>query len=109
MKVNAQNLNLLDEIVCRIAEAVHPKRIILFGSRTRDKSSPDSDYDLVVVYDGPQSKREVDLKIRRLFRPPEFSLDLFILTSAEMERFKHVANTLEREVSENGIILYREN
>ncbi|NQS98383.1 MAG: nucleotidyltransferase domain-containing protein [candidate division Zixibacteria bacterium] len=106
MKTKGQNPKLLDEIVRCIAEAVHPERIILFGSRVRDKSRPDSDYDLVVVYDGPYSKRELDLKIRRLFRPPEFSLDLFILSSTEMERFKHVANTLEREVSENGIVLY---
>jgi predicted nucleotidyltransferase len=103
---NKQNEKILNNIVRRIAEAVHPQRIILFGSRVRDKFTPDSDYDLLIVYDGPYSKRELDLKIRKLFRPPEFSLDLFILTSAEMERDKHVANTLAREVNEKGVILY---
>ncbi|MBL7190404.1 nucleotidyltransferase domain-containing protein [bacterium] len=106
MKAYPKNPKLINEIIRRIAETVHPKRIILFGSRIRDKSGPDSDYDIAVIYDGPESKRELDLKIRKLFRPPEFSLDLFILTSAEMERFQHVANTLEKEVSENGIVLY---
>jgi predicted nucleotidyltransferase len=39
----------VDRIVRRIVEAVHPLRIILFGSRARGDARPDSDLDLLVV------------------------------------------------------------
>ena len=100
------NESFIDSIISRIAEAVHPTRIYLFGSRATGNAQPDSDVDLLVVYDGLKSKWEVDLEIRRLFWPREFSLDILILSSAEMERYAPVVNTLAREVSERGVLLY---
>ena len=97
---------LIESITSRIREAVNPKQIFLFGSRAGDDYRDDSDYDLLIIYDGPKTKKDVDLQIRKLFGLPDFSLDLFILTSAEFTRHKHVANTLAREVSENGVLLY---
>ena len=96
----------IDLVARRIADAVHPTRIYLFGSRATGDAHPDSDVDLLVIYDGPKSKREVDLEIRNLFWPREFSIDILILSSAEMERYAPVANTLAREVSERGVLLY---
>ncbi|MDP8240063.1 MAG: nucleotidyltransferase domain-containing protein [Candidatus Hatepunaea meridiana] len=98
--------NLLTEIVQKITAHIDPAKIILFGSRARGNYRPDSDYDLVIVYDGPMSKREVDIGIRGLFRPPNFALDLLVLTTSEIAKFKDIANTLEREVTENGVIIY---
>lgn len=40
---------ILDEVVRRIVEAVHPLRIILFGSAARGEMRPDSDLDLLIV------------------------------------------------------------
>lgn len=40
---------VLDEIVRRVVEAVHPDKIILFGSHARGDAGPDSDLDLLVV------------------------------------------------------------
>ncbi len=39
----------LDELVRRIVEAVHPLKIILFGSAARGEMGPDSDVDVMVV------------------------------------------------------------
>jgi len=39
----------LDEMVRRIVDAVHPDRIILFGSHARGEAGPDSDIDLLIV------------------------------------------------------------
>lgn len=41
----------LSEIVNRLADAYHPKRIYLFGSKARGNAGPDSDYDLLIVVD----------------------------------------------------------
>jgi len=39
----------LREIVQRLADAYHPLRIYLFGSKARGTAGPDSDYDLLIV------------------------------------------------------------
>ena len=41
--------NLMDEIVRRIVEEIHPEKVILFGSRARREARPESDVDLLVI------------------------------------------------------------
>ncbi len=55
-------LNVIDEkisaIVERIVQAVHPLRIIFFGSTVRWQARPDSDIDsLVVMSDGTHRRK----------------------------------------------------
>ena len=50
---------LVASVVERIAEAVHPEKIILFGSRGRGDDSDQSDIDLLIVHAGPESKRDL--------------------------------------------------
>jgi hypothetical protein len=49
----------LDEAVSRLVEALHPRAIILFGSRARGTHRPESDYDLLVVSDALRDYDEV--------------------------------------------------
>ncbi len=96
----------LNEIVRKIVDYIDPIKIILFGSRTNEDHRADSDYDIVVIYDGEKPKHETSVNIHKLFRHPKFSMDLFILTDEELNSQKHIANTLAREISENGVIIY---
>lgn len=49
---------LLDQLVAKIVEAAHPRRIILFGSAARGQMGPHSDLDLLVVMpDGVHRRR----------------------------------------------------
>ncbi len=96
----------LKEIVEKIAAAIDPVKIFLFGSRARGDAEPDSDYDLAVIYDGEKSKRDLKLAIYMLFEHPVFSMDVCVLTSEELEKQKHIATTLAREVTENGIVVF---
>ena len=97
---------LVERVVRRIARSVKPDRVILFGSRATGQAREDSDIDLVVVYSGSKTKREVQVGIHKLFPNPDFSMDVFVLTPAELESQKHVPNTLAREVSERGVVCY---
>lgn len=97
---------LTDRVTRKIAAALAPRRIFLFGSRVRGDARPDSDLDLAVVYDGPLSKREARLAIHALFPRPDFSLDVFILSPDELEANQHVANSIAREVAEHGEPVY---
>ena len=50
----------LDELVTRIVEAVHPLKIILFGSAARGEMGPDSDVDVMVVM--PEGTHRLDTR-----------------------------------------------
>ena len=93
-------------IVARIAEAIHPERVILFGSRAFAESSPESDIDLVVVCKDEERPRDVQVAIHRLFRRPSFSLDVFVYRSGDFEVQRRVANTIAREAFEKGRVCY---
>src|SRR5947199_10602378 len=43
---------VVERVVKIIAEAIHPQKIILFGSRAQGTARPDSDLDLVIIYAG---------------------------------------------------------
>ena len=96
----------LNKIVSKITNRINPTKIILFGSRASGHSQPDSDYDLAIIYDGEKSKRDVKLEIYGLFIPPGFSMDIFILSPREFESQCKIANTLAREIAENGVVVY---
>jgi uncharacterized protein len=98
--------NLVKSIVRRIAQTIKPERIILFGSRADATGRDDSDVDLLIIYSGSLSKKQVKLQIRKLFPHPDFSLDVFVLTPEEFDKQKEIANTLAREVAEKGEVCY---
>ena len=97
---------LVSKIVSRIADAIQPRRIILFGSRAQGAARQNSDVDLVIIYDGPIPKRELKQRVHELFEHPDFSMDLFVLSTDELQRKKHVANSLAREITERGVLVY---
>ncbi|MBI5079988.1 MAG: nucleotidyltransferase domain-containing protein [Chloroflexi bacterium] len=49
--------NLLDEVVRRIAEAIHPEKIYLYGSHAYGTPHEDSDVDLLVLIDKSEVSR----------------------------------------------------
>ena len=96
----------VNKIINKIAEAVSPERIILFGSRVFPGAPAESDIDLLLVYSGPKSKREIKLQVYNLFPHPDFSLDLLVLSPEELDQQKGVANTLAREALQSGVVCY---
>ena len=68
--------DVVQRVVSTIAEAIRPKKIFLFGSRANGHSAPDSDIDLLLLCAGKHDKRRIRLEAHKLFRHPEFSLDV---------------------------------
>jgi predicted nucleotidyltransferase len=97
---------LAERIAKKIVEEIHPDKVILFGSRARGEAGPESDVDIAVIYSGPKTKREIKLEINGLFRRRDFSMDVFVLTPQELQDYSNIANTLARELTERGVVLY---
>lgn len=78
---------LLDELVKRTVEAVHPLRIILFGSAARDATGPDSDLDLLVVVPDGAHQRRTAQTIYRSLRGLGVAKDVVVVTESDIREY----------------------
>jgi uncharacterized protein len=76
---------ILDEMVRRMVETVHPLRIVLFGSAARGEMGPDSDLDtLVVMLDGCDCRAIAKTLIGRL-RGLGCATDVVVVRQTDVE------------------------
>jgi predicted nucleotidyltransferase len=93
-----------DDMISSIVSAFRPWRIVLFGSQARGTARPDSDVDLLVVFDDPGDDRERRVGIRRRLRTMPFAKDVLVATR---ERVEHpVAGTALADALREGIVVY---
>lgn len=96
----------LDELVKRIVEAVHPLRIILFGSAARGEMGADSDVDVLVVMPENASRRRTAQYLHtRLFGLP-FSVGILVTTPSMLEKHKDNIGLVYRQILAMGRELY---
>jgi uncharacterized protein len=97
----------LDELVRRTVEAVHPLRIILFGSAARGELGPHSDLDvLIVVPDGCHTRRLAQLLYTRL-RGLGYPKDLIVVQRSDVERHADNPYLIIHQALQEGRELYR--
>lgn len=97
---------LIDELVQRIVEEVHPLRIILFGSAAKGDVGRNSDIDLLVVMpEGVHRRRIAQLlyqKITRLGVP----FDILVATPADLQKHKDKIGLIYRTILQEGREVY---
>ena len=54
--MSAKDRVILERLKAKVGERLPLSRVVLFGSRARGDSEPDSDMDVLVVLDGPVSR-----------------------------------------------------
>ena len=97
-------------IQCRqaVAEIDPSAQVILYGSRARGDARPDSDYDLLVLTDGPSSLEAED-KIRRQLYPIELEtgavLTVILTSRMNWQSRLYSAMPLYRNIRREGIRL----
>jgi predicted nucleotidyltransferase len=96
----------IDEMVRRIAAAIDPDRIIIFGSNARDQTHADSDVDLLIIApsDEPRWKRTVPLY--RLLAGIGVPKDLLWWTPDEIGQWEHVPTHFVATALREGEVLY---
>ena len=98
---------LLDEVVKRITESIHPEKIYLYGSHAYGTPHQDSDVDLLVLVD----KSEVSYykraqPIYKALRGLIITTEIQVITNEEFNRRVKWLVSIEREAAEKGKVLY---
>ena len=105
-KLNAGDHELLQTITTRISEAVHPEKIILFGSWARGEWSPQSDIDLLIIQESDLSRPQRYAQVRRLFWGMGVPMDILVYTPEEFARYQSVPGSFTYTVAREGKVLY---
>ncbi len=98
----------LPKAVQRIAQALRPDKIILFGSYANGTPTPDSDVDLLVVMNTSASAKDRHLSVCRLLRPRPFPVDILVKTPQELEWALDKGDFFIREIVTQGRVLYEQ-
>ncbi len=105
--MNKLSPEILDEITRRIVKAVHPVKIVLFGSYAWGQPTVDSDLDLfVVLHSSDQPAYRQARSIYRSLRGIGVPVDVVVRTHDEVERSRKVVTSLARKVMEDGKVLH---
>lgn len=97
---------ILDELVVRIVEAVHPLRIILFGSAARGTMGPDSDLDVLVVMHDGIHRRETATVVYRCLRRFPYPKDIVVATVSDLALYGDSIGLVYRQALKEGKELY---
>ncbi|MDE3088743.1 MAG: nucleotidyltransferase domain-containing protein [Chloroflexota bacterium] len=86
--------------------AIHPDKIILFGSYAYGNPNPHSDLDLLVVTNTTKSIFDRHKQISRLFPHRLFSLDILVKTPAEVSHRIEIEDSFFLKILARGRVLY---
>ena len=97
-----------EAIVRAISAAVKPRRIILFGSKARGDSKPDSDTDICVIVDRLERKWiDTSIAIRdELYKESIGAIDLVLFEENSFNERSVFRSTFEHVISDEGVLLY---
>ncbi|MBN1346544.1 MAG: nucleotidyltransferase domain-containing protein [Phycisphaerae bacterium] len=98
---------MLDEIVRRLVEALHPERIYLFGSHAYGAPDRDGDLDLlIVVPDDAGDRWDLATKGWMALRGVALPVDLVVFRRNEMTEWAGTRSSLPHAALEKGKLLH---
>jgi predicted nucleotidyltransferase len=104
----AVDAKMLEEIVGRIARAIRPRKIILFGSRARGAARPESDVDLLIIADSDKPRYERSAPVYGLLSDILAPMDIMVYTPAEVEDWRQVRQAFVTTAIREGKVLYED-
>lgn len=92
----------------RIVETSRPKKLIIFGSFVRKKTTNNSDLDILVITgDEIADSRRESIKIRRALRGIFMPMDILVITESRFEELSNQPGLIYREAVRHGEIVYQ--
>ncbi len=107
MKKNRVAQNVLDEIIRRVVKVARPVRIIFFESVARGEIGPNSDVDLLVVKKGRFDRSRLVGDIYRNLHGVGQAVDVVVVTSEEVERYRHTHCLVVKPALREGREVYQ--
>ena len=96
----------IESLVQHIVDAVHPLKIILFGSHVRDTANPESDIDILVVMpEGVHCRRTAQMLYRQIKRIG-IPFDILVTTPSTLEKHKDNIGMIYRTILKEGREIY---
>lgn len=96
---------LIEEAGRRLSVAAPDADVILFGSRARGESHPDSDLDLLVIEPDFDRRGEEYGRLRKELRGLDVAIDLVIYRKREAEQWGNVPGSFLHRVLGEGRVL----
>ena len=100
------NPDLIEEIVRRVTSAVHPLRVILFGSAARGEMGPASDVDLLIVMPDGTHRRDASRKAFRALSGLGIAKDVIVVTENDVKEFGENPSLVIKPALEEGREVY---
>ena len=101
----AVSIDVLTEVIRRIAAVAQPDRIILFGSAFRGEMGPNSDLDLLVVKSGAH-RRHLAQAIYQNLIGVGFPVDVVVVTPEDIERYGEAIGLVLEPALREGRVVY---
>ena len=92
----------------RIITHFQPLKIILFGSHARGDAKPDSDIDLLIVFQQVSHKRKTAISIRKVLSDLPIAKDIIVTTPKEIDEYGDLIGTILRPALKEGKTLYEQ-
>lgn len=96
----------LPDVVQRLVTRLLPEKIVLFGSYAYGQPTPDSDVDLLIIWETDASPTERYLAASRELYPRPFPVDLLVRTPQEIAQALQSGDFFIQDIITQGRVLY---
>lgn len=100
------NQNVIEQLVQKIVDNVHPLKILLFGSASRDEITPDSDIDVLIVMPEGVHRRQTAQLLYRQITGLGIPFDIIVATPNDLQKYKDNIGLIYHTVLKEGKEIY---
>ncbi|MEJ5310625.1 MAG: nucleotidyltransferase domain-containing protein [Anaerolineae bacterium] len=96
----------LQKLLDKLLKNLTPEKVVVFGSYAAGTATPQSDIDLLVVWDSDLPRDQRQEIISRALRPRKTPVDILAYTSDEVKQCLTIPHSFVRHILETGKVLY---
>ena len=104
--MKALDPEMIEEIIRRVTGAIHPLRVILFGSAARGEMGAESDVDLLIVVPDGTRRRDASRRAFRALAGMGIAKDVIVVTQSDVKEFGENPSLVIKPALEEGREVY---
>ncbi|MFA4853004.1 MAG: nucleotidyltransferase domain-containing protein [Bacteroidales bacterium] len=99
--------NILNKTIRIIVDYINPDKLILFGSRAKNKNADiNSDYDICILKNNISEKRKTTQELYKLLYSTGAAIDLIIETPEKFNELKTENSFIYYQIDKYGKVIY---